>query len=313
VLRPTSSPLVRRALLVAGVSLTSLVAASCGTFTENTTAISVNGSDLSVETLEDYVKQFDKIQQIPIADGVVELEGVRGLLGAFVRENVYTRFLDSYGTPLTDEQVQAKREEIGDDVFSELTPELAEMIIRLNAGATAIQEFKAPSDEDIEKTYKAEPSLTGALCVNHIVTKTKAKAAKVLAKLDAGADWKTLAGQYSLEDNAGETGGALFGEGPDGKAIPCQSILQFQDTFDPLFVAGVLEAEAGVPYGPVRSSFGYHVIYVQPFDEVKDTVLELVKSQPGPLMATGLVSNTEVLVDPAYGVWSPAVGAIVAN
>jgi foldase protein PrsA len=304
---------MRRTLLAAGVSLTSIVVASCGTFTDNKTAVSVNGSELSVDTLENYVEQFDLIKQIPIIDGVVELDDVRGLLGAFIRENVYTRFLDSYGTPLTDEQVAAKREEIGDDVFDELTPDLANMIIRLNAGATAIQEFEAPSDADIEKTYNAEPSLTGALCVNHIVTKTKTTATKVLAKLDAGADWKTLAGQYSLEGNAGETGGALFGEGPDGSAVPCLSILQFQETFDPLFVAGVLEAEPGVPFGPVRSSFGYHVIYVQPFDAVADTVLELVKSQPGPLMATGLVSNTKVLVDPAYGVWSPAVGAIVAN
>lgn len=309
---PTSSP-ARRALLVAGLALTSLVAASCGTFTDNTTAVSVNGSELSVDTLEDYVKQFDAIKQIPIADGVVELDGVRGLLGAFVRENIYTRFLESYDQPLTDEQVEAKRKEIGDDVFADLTPELADLIVRLNAGATAIQDFTAPSDDAIEALYKKTPSLTGALCVKHIVTKTKAKAAKVLAKLNAGADWNTLAGTYSLEDNAGETGGALVGEGEDGKAIPCQSILQFQEMFDPLFVAGVLRAEPGVPYGPVRSSFGYHVIYVQPFDEVKDTVLELVKSQPGPLMATGLVSNTDVTVDPAYGVWSTAVGAIVAG
>lgn len=313
-LRPTPhSPTARRALLVAGLALSSLLAASCGTFTENTTAVSVNGSDLSVDTLEDYVKQFDAIKQIPIADGVVELDGVRGLLGAFVRENIYTRFLDSYDQPLTDEQVDAKRKEIGDDVFADLSPELAEMIIRLNAGATAIQEFKAPSDDKIEALYATSPSLTGALCVKHIVTKTKAKAAKVLAKLGAGADWTKLAGTYSLEDNAGETGGALFGEGSDGQPVPCQSILQFQEMFDPLFVAGVLEAQPGVPYGPVRSSFGYHVIYVQPFEEVKDTVLDLVKSQPGPLMATGLVSNTEVLVDPAYGVWSTAVGAVVAG
>ena len=295
------------------MSLLSLALASCGTFTENKTAVSVNGAELSVETLEDYVKQFDAIQQIPIADGVVELDGVRGLLGAFVRENIYTRFLDSYDQPLTDEQVEAKRKEIGDDAFAGLTPDLVDLVVRLNAGATAIQEIKAPSDEKIEALYSESPSLTGALCVNHIVTKTKAKAAKVLAKLDAGADWKTLAGQYSLEENAGETGGALYGEGPDGQPVPCQSILQFQEMFDPLFVAGVLRAEPGVPFGPVRSNFGYHVVYVQPFDEVSDTVLELVKSQPGPLMATGLVSNTDVTVDPAYGVWSTAVGAIVAG
>ena len=312
-LRPSSLRPARRVLTVAGVSLLSLTAAACGTFTENTTAVSVNGAELSVDTLEDYVKQFDAIQQIPIADGVVELDGVRGLLGAFVRENIYTRFLDSYDQPLTDEQVEAKRKEIGDDAFAGLTPDLVDLVVRLNASATAIQEFTAPSDEKIEALYNESPSLTGALCVNHIVTKTKAKAAKVLAKLEGGADWKTLAGQYSLEENAGETGGALFGEGPNGQPVPCQSILQFQEMFDPLFVAGVLQAEPGVPFGPVRSDFGYHVIYVQPFDAVADTVLELVKSQPGPLMATGLVSNTDVTVDPAYGVWSTALGAIVAG
>jgi len=291
----------------------SLLAAGCGTFTNNATAVSVNGKELSVDTLESYVKQFDAIKQIPIADGIVTLNDVRGLLGAFVRENVYTEFLDTYGVPLTKEQVDAKREEIGDEPLVGLSPELEELIVRLNAGATAIQEFEAPSDADIEKVYNSSPSLTGALCTNHIVVKEKATAANVLAKLEKGADWKELAGKYSLEDNAGETGGALVGMGEDGSTSPCQSILQYQDTFDPLFTAGVLQAKPGVPYGPVRSSFGYHIIYVQPFDAVKDDVLTLVKSQPGPLMATGLVVNTDVQVDPAYGVWSTAAGAIVAG
>ncbi len=108
---------------------------------------------------------------------------------------------------------------------------------------------------------------------------------------------------------------ALVGEPSTGlyRALSCQ-FSSAVDRFVPLGSKAVFAASGpGLLPNLVETSFGYHIIYVQPFDAVKDDVLTLVKSQPGPLMATGLVVNTDVQVDPAYGVWSTAAGAIVAG
>mgnify|MGYP003337527131 FL=1 len=91
------------------------------------------------------------------------------------------------------------------------------------------------------------------------------------------------------------------------------SILEYQQGFDPAFTAGAIAAKAGVPYGPVQSSFGWHVILLEKWDTVADAALEIVKAQPGPNLATGWLANADISVDPAYGRWSPATGSITAG
>jgi hypothetical protein len=63
----------------------------------------------------------------------------------------------------------------------------------------------------------------------------------------------------------------------------------------------------------VQTSFGWHVILLAPWDDVKDAALDLVKTEPGPNLATGWLANADITVDPAYGRWDSATGTIVAN
>jgi hypothetical protein len=52
---------------------------------------------------------------------------------------------------------------------------------------------------------------------------------------------------------------------------------------------------------------------VAPFAEVAKDVVAFVKSAPGPLLATGHVTNSPISVDPAYGRWNPATASIAAK
>jgi parvulin-like peptidyl-prolyl isomerase len=286
---------------------------SCATFTNNSAAATVNGNDISRDKLESFIDEFATNQQLPLADGVVQADDARNLLAGIIKAGVYADFLADYGKPLTKTQRDAIRTEIGEEQISALSSELQSLVIDLNAATKAITELDAPNDAAIEQMYNENPSLTGAMCASHIVVKKKATAQKMLSMLSKGAKFAGLAKKYSTEPAAKTSGGALQGQSEDGKSGPCMSILEYQQNFDPAFTRGALAARAGVPYGPVQTSFGWHVILLAPWDDVKDAALDLVKTEPGPNLATGWLANADITVDPAYGRWDSATGTIAAN
>jgi hypothetical protein len=273
----------------------------------------VNGVSISQESFEGFVSEFSEIGQLNMPGGIAAGDDVRSILTAIIKENDYKVFLQSVGKPVTAAQKKKVAEGIADEKFKTLTPELQNLIINLNAETAAVQELGAPSDADIKKMYEKNPSLTGVMCVSHIVTKEKSTATKVLAELNKGGDFAKLAAKYSTEAAAKKTGGRISGNDPKGVASRCMSLLDYQANFDPLFTAGAIAAKAGTPYGPVQSSFGYHIILVAPFAEVAKDVVAFVKSAPGPLLATGHVTNSPISVDPAYGRWNPATASIAAK
>jgi peptidyl-prolyl cis-trans isomerase C len=104
----------------------------------------------------------------------------------------------------------------------------------------------------------------------HILVKTEAEAKSVIAELDKGADFTTLAKKYSIDPGAG-SGGDLGYFGHD------DMVKEFADT------------AFGLPAGqytktPVKTEFGWHVIKVEDhrvstppsFDEARQEVSQLV-------------------------------------
>ena len=300
-----------RTSLLAGVLLIGLTA--CNTVPKASTAATVNGISISKDSFEGFINEFSQIGQLNMPEGIAAGDDVRSILTAIIKENDYKVFLQSVGKPVTAAQKKKVAEGIADEKFKTLTPELQNLIINLNAETAAVQELGAPSDADIKKMYEKNHSLTGVMCVSHIVTKEKSTATKVLAELNKGGDFAKLAAKYSTEAAAKKSGGRISGNDPKGIASRCMSLLDYQANFDPLFTAGAIAAKAGTPYGPVESCFGYHIILVAPFAEVAKDVVSFVKSAPGPLLATGHVTNSPISVDPAYGRWNPATASIAAK
>lgn len=309
-----SIPRLRRPLfrtLVATACVISLGA--CSSVNRNSVAATVDGKEVSRDDFERYVNEFASIGQLEITDGILAGNDLRSILTAVVKVTAYSNFLKSVGKPITKNQRDAAAAKITDETFPTLSKDLQLLIVDLNVSTEAINTLTPPSDTEIASIYASAPHRTGVLCLSHIVTKEKSTAVEVLNQLNTGADFAQLAGKYSIESNAKKTGGAITGTTAEGKTTRCLTILDMQANLDPAFVAGALEAPAGVPFGPVQSSFGYHVIQVQPFELVKDEVLASVKAQPGALLATGYLVDADISVDPAYGRWVPATASIVAG
>ncbi len=303
----------RRVAIAAFAVAGGLALSSCATFSRNSDAAVVNGTEIPRDRLESFIEEFAANQQLPLADGVVQLEDARNLLAGMIKANAYTTFLREQGKPLTDAQRNSVRDQLDGGGIENLSKELQAVIIEVNAATEAINEIGAPSDAAIEKLYAERPSLTGAMCASHVVVKKKETAEKVLSVLAKGAKFADVAKKYSIEPAAKTSGGALMGQSEDGATNPCMSILEYQQNFDPAFTRGAIAARAGIPYGPVQSSFGWHVILLAPWDAVKGDVLSLVKAEPGPNLATGWLANAEITIDPAYGRWDAATGTIAAS
>jgi hypothetical protein len=123
-----------------------------------------------------------------------------------------------------------------------------------------------------------------------------------------GEDFADVAAEVSTEPNADATGGALAGEGND-----CLALGVYQEQFDNAFVVGALKARAGVPTDPVKSGFGYHIIFIRPFDEVADSIEATITEQPGQYLLSGYLATSKITVASRFGKWDPSVGQIVAS
>ncbi len=81
----------------------------------------------------------------------------------------------------------------------------------------------------------------------HILVSTEQECLDLMKRIEAGEDFAALAAEYSACPS-GQRGGALGSFGP-GQMVP---------EFD----AAVFGGEVGEVQGPVRTSFGYHLLEV---------------------------------------------------
>ena len=219
------------------------------------------------------------------------------------------QLLKKYGQEITE----ADREEISLSLSQNtdttaFTEHLKNLIVELNAGSLALKRVVAPDAKTAAKMYDEAPASLGVMCVRHLVVEQETKAKEALTKISAGADFAEVAGEYSIEPNAKESGGAL-----SGANNACMLLSEYQSGFDPGFTAGALLAKSGVATGPVKSSFGYHIILVRPFVEVAADISALLEANAGELLFNGYLATTKIKVDSAYGVWNSARGAIITN
>ena len=279
--------------------------ASCGG-TAKSDAATVNGASIEKSKLESTISQLADAGQITLENGVAPMDAVRSVLAAIIRGEATSQVLAVYNVPVTDADTKAVIDQISQDAgYDTLGEDLKNLIIGLNSGDLALSRVKAPSEADVEKMYNDAPASVGALCAQHILVKDESTANEVLAKLNEGGDFKKLAGEYSTEPNAATTGGILGSTDGD-----CISLSDYQSQFDAGFTAGALLAKAGVPTGPVKSSFGYHVIMIRPFADIKASLMLMLSKSPGMMLMTGYLATHDVIVASEYGRWDSATGKI---
>jgi len=299
----------RLKLSVFAVSIAALVTLSaCGSASVNE-AVNIEGKSISDETLDMAITQLADAGQLTLENGVASGDASRSVLGALLRGKATEIVLEQYGEAITDADRKTVTDQVTQDAgFDTLGKELQELIIELNSADLALARVKAPSEADVATMYETAAASVGALCVQHILVKEEATTKEVLKKINDGATFKAVAGEYSIEPNASETGGVLGSVDGD-----CILLTDYQTQFDLDFVKGVLAAKTGVATGPIKTTFGYHVVLVRPFDDVKASLLALLAKTPGEMLLNGLLATGKITVASEYGIWNPASGKIAAS
>ena len=130
------------------------------------------------------------------------------------------------------------------------------------------------TEEEVKKAYEEnKPMLsTETVKVSHILVKTEAEAEAIEAELKAGKSFEELAKTKSEDTGSAEKGGAL---GPLSRGQT-----------EPEFEAAAFALKDGEVSEVVKTQYGYHILKggphettVQPYDEVKDRLREMLAKQ----------------------------------
>jgi len=192
--------------------IATIVVASCGT---TDSAATINGSDILTTDLEQTITDFVTIGEAASTNGVVDAETVRSLLTSLIRAEATNQVIAAAGEEVTDEDLASVREQLAEQGTEDLPESLRELIVQLNAAQAVLGRVKAPSPQDIAERYNSNPKSLGMLCVSHLVVDDESTAKTARAELDdkpTDAQFAEVAGKYSIEPNAKESGGALTGQ-----------------------------------------------------------------------------------------------------
>jgi len=262
-----------------------------------------------VDQFEQTVQQLADAGQLELGNGRVSGDTTRSVLGALLRGMATTRLLAEYDQSVTDADRNLVLAQLGQDSQSDLLPpELKKLIVDLNSSDLALQRVSVPTPDKLAITYATQPAALGVMCMRHILVEDESTANMVLELLHNDGDFAKLAGDYSIEPGADISGGILGDNGSE-----CLALAGIQSQFDTGFTAGALQAKEGVAYGPVKSSFGWHIILIRPFAEIADSLGTLLAPDPGHILLTGYLATAPISVKSSYGRWDPRTGEIIAN
>lgn len=299
--------MIFRRIALSAVAVMAL--ASCGVVPSANKAFTVEDASWSRDKFNDFLTELINAQQITAFGGGANAEDARGVATILIRQEATNAFLESQGESITDADRETLLENVTqDDPFYSYSETLQNTLLQINASGTALSRVQMPTTDALKALYNTLPARAGVLCLSHIVVETREDATKVLRRLNNGEDFATVAREVSIEPAALQTGGALANQNDENPCFTLEGIRQ--EGFDPLFVAGAMSARAGIPTGPVKSSFGYHVIMNAPWEQVSDAVTALVESSPGEVLNEGYLVSSKITVASSIGTWNAVNGAL---
>ncbi|MDI7248427.1 MAG: peptidylprolyl isomerase [Bacillota bacterium] len=218
----------------------------------------------------------------------LEKQTGRQLLAKMIREELIKQGAAKYDIQVTDEDVAAEvdklKAEFGSDAGLEqalaqygMTLDDLRSQIRTSLLLEAIASKDVTINEDEIKKYydehKDEFKEPEQVKARHILVKDEKTAKDIEKQLAAGADFAELAKAKSEDPGSKDKGGDLgyFGRG----------------AMDPAFEKAAFSLKIGETSGPVKSSFGYHIIRVEdrkperipPLEEVRSEVEKRIKRE----------------------------------
>lgn len=303
----TKTSLTRRILPLLAVSILGLTACgSSSVVTSPSDAFTINGEGYSKDDLNELIDVLVELGQITKQNGTIPKADMDSTIQVMVKYQSYLQFAKKNNLEETAANRAMVVEQSGsDENFSNYPKSLQELLINLNLASLTTSQMKAPSASEIEKLYNKAPASAGVLCLSHILVKTKAEADAALKQIADGAKFADVAKKVSIEPAAKTSGGSLA----NGEEA-CNSLESLQQSFDGDFMVGAVAAKPGVPTGPTKSSFGWHIILSHPYDEVKDSVSSVLKENPGAALLAGFMATSDITLNSAYGTWVGATAKI---
>jgi hypothetical protein len=203
------------------------------------------------------------------------------------------------------------------DAFPEkFRDELIDRQAKIEAVANSLSTTPPQVTEEQARTFYEQNKsrlfpCPSAKSVAHIVVPTPAEAQQVLAQLQAGADFATVAQQRSTDAATRQQGGVVSsGQAPPGCYTPGSS---------PPLDNAVNGATPNQPTGPVQTQSGYEIVLVKPyvpptFEQIRDQLIATLQQQEASSaqnnrqaalnrVLEGRMRKLHVRIDPRYGRW----------
>ena len=294
----------RFAATLAATCLLGLTA--CGSVSSSSDAFSVNGTGYAEEDFNKLSDVLISAGQFTAINGKIKTEDAIVVLRTLIRYEAFLQFIEESNVKILEsDKAEVLKNANADEKFPTYPKELQDALVNFNIADVTLRKMTPPAIGEIEKLYSDSPASAGVLCLSHILVKTEAEAKTVLADLKSGTKFADVAAKKSIEPGADKSGGSLA----NGDQ-PCQALANLQTSFDKDFMIGAVAAKPGVATGPIKSSFGYHIILSAPFVDVKDSVATVVAENPGATLLAGYMSKTDIKVNSTYGVWNGATATI---
>jgi foldase protein PrsA len=301
-------------------ALGAFLLAGCGGFLA-TAAATVDGrkvdEDLFQRQLEFLLSdpRFAE-QQLPGEQGEEQREQfARDFLTFLIHQEVVQSYAAANGIEAPDDEVDALLDQQiaalgGRERFQRLLTEadlgeshiraLFEQQILREEVADAVTSEQA-SDEALMQTYRERELEFTQVDVAHIVV-TNRQEAQRLAREATPKTFARLARRFSQDPSSAVNGGDL-------------GVQQAAGLLEP-FAQAALEIPVGEIGGPVRTEFGYHIIWVkdrqtQPFEEVRPQLLEEVRGEVFSTWLLERIREAEIRVNPRYGAFDDRSGQVI--
>lgn len=180
-------------------------------------------------------------------------EGIQRVVDEMVNQELL--YLDAKATNLHEEEEYKK------------LLESTEVTLLKNYAFNKAIASKPPTEDEIIDYYNNNKDAFGnpeTLQASHILVENEEKAKEVIEELNSGLSFEEAASKHSTcpsKDQGGRLGG--FGRG--------QMVKEFEDA--------AFDMEVGATSQPVKSQFGYHIIYLEGKTPAQEKTLEEAKDE----------------------------------
>jgi hypothetical protein len=296
----------RRVLALLGGGAALLALSSCATFdTDN--ALTVNGTDISVESVDNISRAIGGVEGIR-SDFLDEAGNPnillnRNVIGLLVDNAVVKDLLDERGAPITQAELDTARTQLGSSsaAFLEVDAEAVDALVYNTAVSTALGRIEPLTKAEIETTYARQPAELGLICADVVRADSESAAKDAAAKLASGATAESVAATPLL--------------GTDGVVCPNLGDIAASVTTD-AFTA-MIDAKPGATIGPIETpgtdgASIWSVYRIQQIADAAEGLTSALASNAGQLAYLGAASTADVVVSTTYGKWDPLTRSVVA-